>query len=45
MDDELKASAMKYHEELVELAVEQDEDALMAYLEVSVVFFASCEIS
>lgn len=33
VDDELKASAMKYHEELVELAVEQDEDALMAYLE------------
>lgn len=34
VDDALKASAQKYHEELVELVVEQDEDALMAYLEV-----------
>ncbi|CAM9249655.1 unnamed protein product [Chrysoparadoxa australica] len=33
IDDELKESAKKYHEELVELAVEQDEDALMEYLE------------
>lgn len=35
VDAELKESAQKYHEELVELAVEQDEDALMAYLDVS----------
>lgn len=35
VDDELKASAAKYHEELVELAVEQDEDVMMAYLDVS----------
>ena len=33
VDDELKAKAEEYHEKLVELAVEQDEDALMAYLE------------
>eukprot|EP00953_Heterococcus_sp_UTEX-ZZ885_P003813 2570-Heterococcus_DN1.PRE.1 len=31
--DELKESAQQYHEELVELAVEQDDDALMAYLD------------
>merc|ERR1711865_445974 len=30
---ELKAKAAEYHEQLVELAVEQDEDALMQYLE------------
>ena len=34
VDDELKESAAKYHEELVELAVEQDEDVMMAYLDV-----------
>lgn len=33
VDAALKESAQKYHEELVELAVEQDEDALMAYLD------------
>eukprot|EP00522_Entomoneis_paludosa_P009956 CAMPEP_0172458512 /NCGR_PEP_ID=MMETSP1065-20121228/27909_1 /TAXON_ID=265537 /ORGANISM="Amphiprora paludosa, Strain CCMP125" /LENGTH=760 /DNA_ID=CAMNT_0013212807 /DNA_START=80 /DNA_END=2362 /DNA_ORIENTATION=+ len=33
VDDELKAKAAEYHEALVELAVEQDEDVLMAYLE------------
>ncbi|CAB1106417.1 unnamed protein product [Ectocarpus sp. CCAP 1310/34] len=33
VDDELKESAAKYHEELVELAVEQDEDVMMAYLD------------
>merc|ERR1712032_739346 len=33
VDDELKAKAEEYHETLVELAVEQDEDALMEYLE------------
>merc|ERR1711865_809653 len=33
VDDELKAKAAEYHEQLVELAVEQDEDALMQYLE------------
>ena len=33
VDDELKAKAQEYREKLIELAVEQDEDALMAYLE------------
>ena len=33
VDDELKAKAAEYHEALVELAVEQDEDVLMEYLE------------
>jgi len=33
VDDELKAKAAEWHEKLVELAVEQDEDVLMAYLE------------
>jgi len=33
VDDALKAKAAEYHETLVELAVEQDEDVLMAYLE------------
>ncbi|KAL3925383.1 MAG: hypothetical protein SGILL_000442 [Bacillariaceae sp.] len=33
VDDALKAKAAEYHEKLVELAVEQDEDALMQYLE------------
>jgi len=33
VDDALKAKAAEYHEQLVELAVEQDEDVLMAYLE------------
>jgi len=33
VDDELKEKAEIYREELVELAVEQDEDALMEYLE------------
>mmetsp|Transcript_16211 Transcript_16211/g.24487 ORF Transcript_16211/g.24487 Transcript_16211/m.24487 type:complete len:783 (+) Transcript_16211:142-2490(+) len=33
VDDELKAKAAEYHDKLVEVAVEQDEDALMAYLE------------
>jgi len=33
VDDELKAKAADYHEKLVELAVEQDEDVLMEYLE------------
>jgi elongation factor G len=33
VDDELKAKAQEWHEKLVEVAVEQDEDALMAYLE------------
>ncbi|KAL7580809.1 hypothetical protein ACA910_001086 [Epithemia clementina (nom. ined.)] len=33
VDDTLKAKAKEYHEQLVELAVEQDEDVLMAYLE------------
>jgi len=32
-DEELKEKAQQYHEELLELAVEQDEDALMAYLD------------
>ena len=33
VDDALKAKAAEYREKLIELAVEQDEDALMAYLE------------
>lgn len=33
VDDELKAKAQEYHEKLVEVAVEQDEDVLMEYLE------------
>ena len=33
VDDALKARAQEWHEKLVELAVEQDEDALMEYLE------------
>ena len=33
VDDALKAKANEWHEKLVELAVEQDEDVLMAYLE------------
>merc|ERR1712003_450833 len=33
VDDELKAKAADWHEKLVELAVEQDEDVLMEYLE------------
>mmetsp|Transcript_3400 Transcript_3400/g.5162 ORF Transcript_3400/g.5162 Transcript_3400/m.5162 type:complete len:612 (+) Transcript_3400:568-2403(+) len=33
VDDALKAKAAEWHDKLVELAVEQDEDALMAYLE------------
>jgi len=33
VDDALKAKAAEYHEKLVELAVEQDEDVLMEYLE------------
>ena len=33
VDDELKAKAAEYHEKLVEVAVEQDEDVLMEYLE------------
>ena len=33
VDDALKAKAAQYHETLVELAVEQDEDVLMDYLE------------
>mmetsp|Transcript_20014 Transcript_20014/g.25930 ORF Transcript_20014/g.25930 Transcript_20014/m.25930 type:complete len:781 (-) Transcript_20014:3583-5925(-) len=33
VDDELRAKAMEWREKLVEVAVEQDEDALMAYLE------------
>jgi len=33
VDDELKAKAAEWREKLVELAVEQDEDALMMYLE------------
>ena len=32
-DDDLKATAAEYHEKLVELCVEQDEDALMEYLD------------
>jgi elongation factor G len=33
VDAELKAKASEYHEKLVELAVEQDEESLMEYLE------------
>ena len=33
VDDDLKAKAEEWREKLIELAVEQDEDALMAYLE------------
>lgn len=33
VDDELKAKAKEWHDKLVEAAVEQDEDVLMAYLE------------
>merc|ERR1719253_850196 len=33
VDDELKAKAQEYHEQLIELAVELDEDVLMEYLE------------
>jgi elongation factor G len=33
VDDALKAKAAEYHEKLVELAVEQDEEVLMDYLE------------
>jgi len=33
VDDELKAKAKEWREKLIELAVEQDEDALMMYLE------------
>jgi elongation factor G len=33
VDDALKAKAAEWHEKLVELAVEQDEDILMEYLE------------
>ncbi|EEC49464.1 predicted protein [Phaeodactylum tricornutum CCAP 1055/1] len=33
VDDALKAKAEEYHEKLVELAVEQDEEVLMEYLE------------
>merc|ERR1712087_661390 len=33
VDDALKAKAEEYHEKLVEIAVEQDEDVLMEYLE------------
>merc|ERR1711906_77830 len=33
VDDDLKAKAAEWREKLVELAVEQDEDALMEYLE------------
>uniref|UniRef100_A0A7S1B5E2 Tr-type G domain-containing protein n=1 Tax=Corethron hystrix TaxID=216773 RepID=A0A7S1B5E2_9STRA len=33
VDDELKAKAAEWHEKLIELAVEQDEDVLMEYLE------------
>lgn len=33
VDDELKEKAAEWREKLVEVAVEQDEDALMAYLE------------
>merc|ERR1719482_1422629 len=31
--DDLREQAQKYHDELVEMAVEQDEDLLLAYLE------------
>jgi len=33
VDDELKAKAAEWREKLIEVAVEEDEDALMAYLE------------
>lgn len=33
VDDELKAKAAEWHEKLVELAVELDEDVMMSYLE------------
>ncbi len=33
VDEELKAKAREWHDRLVEQAVEQDEDALMAYLD------------
>lgn len=33
VDDELKEKAKEWREKLIEVAVEQDEDALMAYLE------------
>merc|ERR1719223_1082908 len=33
VDDELKAKAAEYREQLIEIAVEQDEEALMMYLE------------
>ena len=33
VDDELKAKAAEYREQLIELAVEQDEEVLMNYLE------------
>lgn len=33
VDDELKAKAAEYREQLIETAVEQDEDVLMEYLE------------
>lgn len=33
VDDELKAKAAEYREKLIELAVEQDEEVLMSYLE------------
>lgn len=33
VDDALKSKAKEYRDKLIELAVEQDEDALMAYLE------------
>jgi elongation factor G len=33
VDDELKAKAAEWREKLIELAVEEDEDALMEYLE------------
>jgi len=33
VDDELKAKAQEWREKLIEVAVEQDEDALMMYLE------------
>ncbi|KAJ8609892.1 hypothetical protein CTAYLR_007510 [Chrysophaeum taylorii] len=33
IDDDLKAKAAEYRAELIEVAVEQDEDALMMYLE------------
>ncbi|CAM9609581.1 unnamed protein product [Ascophyllum nodosum] len=33
VDDDLKTMAKEYHEKLIELAVEQDEEIMMAYLE------------